>query len=71
MQPQYNVVNYTTQTPIGVAGVVSPWNLPLYVLTFMIAPALAAGNTVVGKPSEMTSVTAWMMCKVLQEAGMR
>lgn len=70
MQPQFSVVNYSTQTPIGVAGLISPWNLPLYLLTFKIAPALAAGNTVVAKPSEMTSVTAWMMCKVFREAGM-
>ena len=69
VQPQFNPVNYSTQTPIGVAGLISPWNLPLYLLTFKIAPALAAGNTVVAKPSEMTSVTAWMMCKVFQEAG--
>eukprot|EP00117_Sycon_ciliatum_P027211 scpid63350/ scgid22159/ Aldehyde dehydrogenase family 8 member A1; Retinal dehydrogenase 4 len=70
VQPQFNAVNYSTQTPIGVAGLISPWNLPLYLLTFKIAPALAAGNTVVAKPSEMTSVTAWMMCKVFQEAGL-
>lgn len=51
------------------AGLISPWNLPVYLLTFKIAPAIAAGNTVVCKPSEMTSVTAWMMAKVLNEAG--
>ncbi|KAL0967116.1 hypothetical protein UPYG_G00247980 [Umbra pygmaea] len=62
-------VNYTVRSPVGVAGLISPWNLPLYLLTWKIAPALAAGNTVVAKPSEMTSVTAWMMCKLLEEAG--
>lgn len=52
-----------------VAGLISPWNLPLYLLTWKIAPAIACGNTVVAKPSEMTSVTAWMMCKLLEKAG--
>ncbi|XP_061667647.1 2-aminomuconic semialdehyde dehydrogenase isoform X2 [Syngnathoides biaculeatus] len=51
------------------SGLISPWNLPLYLLTWKIAPAIAAGNTVVAKPSEMTSVTAWMMCKMMQQAG--
>ena len=62
-------MNYSIRCPIGVAGLISPWNLPIYLLTFKIAPAIAAGNTVVCKPSEMTSVTAWMMAKVLNEAG--
>ncbi|XP_075900758.1 2-aminomuconic semialdehyde dehydrogenase [Nelusetta ayraudi] len=62
-------LNYTIRSPVGVAGLISPWNFPLYLLTWKIAPALAAGNTVVAKPSEMTSVTAWMMCKILQQAG--
>ena len=62
-------VNYCVRCPIGVAGLISPWNLPLYLLTFKIAPAIAAGNTVVCKPSEMTSVTAWMMAKLMNEAG--
>ncbi|XP_030201379.1 2-aminomuconic semialdehyde dehydrogenase [Gadus morhua] len=62
-------LNYTVRSPVGVAGLISPWNLPLYLLTWKIAPAVAAGNTVVAKPSEMTSVTAWMMCKLMQEAG--
>lgn len=52
-----------------VAGLISPWNLPLYLLTWKIAPAIATGNTVVAKPSEMTSVTAWKMCKLMQQAG--
>lgn len=54
-----------------VAGLISPWNLPLYLLTWKIAPAIAAGNTVIAKPSEMTSVTAWMFCKLLDKAGNR
>lgn len=62
-------MNYCVRCPIGVAGLISPWNLPLYLLTFKIAPAIAAGNTVVCKPSEMTSVTAWMMAKLMNEAG--
>ena len=62
-------VNYCVRCPVGVAGLISPWNLPIYLLTFKIAPAIAAGNTVVCKPSEMTSVTAWMMAKLLNEAG--
>ncbi|XP_033847001.1 2-aminomuconic semialdehyde dehydrogenase [Periophthalmus magnuspinnatus] len=62
-------LNYTIRCPVGVAGLISPWNLPLYLLTWKIAPAIATGNTVVAKPSEMTSVTAWMMCKLMQKAG--
>ncbi|CAH1247981.1 ALDH8A1 [Branchiostoma lanceolatum] len=62
--------NYTVRTPVGVAGLISPWNLPLYLLTWKIAPAIACGNTVVCKPSEMTSVTAWMMCRLLNDAGL-
>ena len=64
-----DAINYTSRMPAGVAGLISPWNLPLYLLTFKVAPALAYGNTVVCKPSEMTSVTAWMMCQVMKEAG--
>ncbi|CAI5683570.1 unnamed protein product [Oreochromis niloticus] len=62
-------LNYTVRCPVGVAGLISPWNLPLYLLTWKIAPAIAAGNTVVAKPSEMTSVTAWMLCKLIQQAA--
>ncbi|TNM95010.1 hypothetical protein fugu_017769 [Takifugu bimaculatus] len=62
-------LNYTLRCPVGVAGLISPWNLPLYLLTWKIAPAIAAGNTVVAKPSEMTSVTAWMLCKLMEQAG--
>ncbi|XP_034018531.1 2-aminomuconic semialdehyde dehydrogenase [Thalassophryne amazonica] len=62
-------LNYTIRCPVGVAGLISPWNFPLYLLTWKLAPAIAMGNTVVAKPSEMTSVTAWMMCELMQEAG--
>ncbi|XP_073075740.1 2-aminomuconic semialdehyde dehydrogenase isoform X5 [Manis javanica] len=62
-------LHYTVQAPVGIAGLISPWNLPLYLLTWKIAPAIAAGNTVIAKPSELTSVTAWMMCKLLERAG--
>lgn len=63
-------INYTVRQPIGVVGLISPWNLPLYLLTWKIAPALATGNTVVCKPSELSPVTAWMLCRVLNEAGL-
>jgi acyl-CoA reductase-like NAD-dependent aldehyde dehydrogenase len=61
--------NYTCRSPVGVAGLICPWNLPLYLLTFKIAPAIAAGCTVVCKPSEMTSHTAYMLAQVCKEAG--
>lgn len=64
------VINYTTRTPIGVAGCISPWNLPLYLFTWKIAPALAAGNTVVAKPSEITPMTAYLLSELCIEAGM-
>lgn len=63
-------VNYTTRKPIGVVGCISPWNLPLYLFTWKIAPALAAGNCVVAKPSEITPYTAWMLSKLCIEAGL-
>ncbi|XP_048250961.1 2-aminomuconic semialdehyde dehydrogenase-like isoform X2 [Haliotis rufescens] len=63
-------VNYTVKQPVGVAGLISPWNLPLYLLTFKIAPAIITGNTIVAKPSEMTSVTAFKLCEVFNAAGL-
>ncbi len=63
-------INYTTRTPIGVAGCISPWNLPLYLFTWKIAPALAAGCTVVAKPSELTPMTAFLFSKLCMEAGL-
>ncbi|PRP76109.1 aldehyde dehydrogenase [Planoprotostelium fungivorum] len=65
-----SITNYTVRTPVGVAGLISPWNLPLYLLTWKIAPALSVGNTIVCKPSEFTSVTAWMLCSVMRDAGL-
>jgi aminomuconate-semialdehyde/2-hydroxymuconate-6-semialdehyde dehydrogenase len=61
------ILNYTLRKPIGVAGLISPWNLPLYLLSWKLAPALACGNTVVAKPSEFTSLTAGRFCQLLQE----
>ena len=63
-------INYTTRTPVGVAGCISPWNLPLYLFTWKIAPALAAGNTVVAKPSEITPMTAYLFSELCIEAGL-
>lgn len=62
-------LNYTLRHPIGVAGCISPWNLPLYLFTWKIAPALAAGNTVVAKPSEVTPMTAYLLSRICDEVG--
>lgn len=61
-------INYTTRTPIGVAGCISPWNLPLYLFSWKVAPALACGCTVVGKPSELTPMTASLFSALCMEA---
>jgi len=63
-------VNYTRRAPLGVVGCISPWNLPLYLLTWKIAPALAMGNCVVAKPSELTPYTAWKLGEIVKEAGL-
>lgn len=63
-------INYTLRHPIGVAGCISPWNLPLYLFTWKIAPALASGNCVVAKPSEITPMTAYMLSELCIEAGL-
>ena len=60
-------LNYTLREPVGVAACISPWNLPIYLLTWKIAPALAAGNTVVAKPSEITPMTAFILSKICKE----
>ena len=65
-----SAINYTLRNPIGVAGCVSPWNLPLYLFTWKIAPALAAGNCVVAKPSEITPMTAYLLSEICIEAGL-
>ncbi|MBP7093744.1 MAG: aldehyde dehydrogenase [Candidatus Kapabacteria bacterium] len=69
-QTDENTINYTTRQPIGVVGCISPWNLPLYLFTWKIAPALAAGNTVVAKPSELTPMTAFMLGQICTDAGL-
>lgn len=63
-------INYTLRQPLGVVGCISPWNLPLYLFTWKIAPALAAGCTVVAKPSEITPMTAYLLSKICIEAGL-
>ncbi len=62
--------NYTLRQPRGVVGLISPWNLPLYLLSWKIAPALAAGNTAVAKPSELTPMTAYLLSEISQRAGL-
>jgi aminomuconate-semialdehyde/2-hydroxymuconate-6-semialdehyde dehydrogenase len=64
------VINYTLRQPLGVVGCISPWNLPLYLLTWKIAPALAAGNTVLAKPSELTPLTAFRLSELCIQAGL-
>lgn len=64
-----SALNYTLRKPVGVVGCISPWNLPIYLLTWKIAPALAAGNTVVAKPSEVTPMTAHILGEICQEIG--
>lgn len=63
-------LNYTLRPPLGVVGCISPWNLPLYLFTWKIAPALAAGNTVVAKPSEVTPLTAYMLTELCKEINL-
>ncbi|HEX8169254.1 MAG TPA: aldehyde dehydrogenase [Thermoanaerobaculia bacterium] len=63
-------LNYTLRQPMGVAGLISPWNLPLYLLSWKIAPAIASGNTCVAKPSELTPLTAHRLAELSLEAGL-
>lgn len=63
-------LNYTLRRPRGVCGLISPWNLPLYLLTWKIAPAIAAGNTCVAKPSELTPMTAHLLAELCVQAGL-
>ncbi len=63
-------VNYTTRRPIGVVACISPWNLPLYLFSWKIAPALAAGNCVVAKPTEVTPMTSYLLAEVCIKAGL-
>ena len=65
----HRALNYTLRRPVGVVGAITPWNLPLYLLSWKIAPALAAGNTVVAKPSEITPMTAFRLAEICAEVG--
>lgn len=69
-QMEDKAVNYTLRQPIGIVACISPWNLPLYLFTWKIAPALAAGNCVIAKPSEVTPVTAYLLSRICKEAGL-
>jgi aminomuconate-semialdehyde/2-hydroxymuconate-6-semialdehyde dehydrogenase len=68
--PEPQLLNYTLRLPAGVAACISPWNLPLYLFTWKVAPALAAGCTVVAKPSELTPMTAFLLAKACAETGL-
>jgi len=63
-------INYTLRKPRGVVGIISPWNLPLYLFSWKVAPAMAVGNTVIGKPSELTPATASLLAELCIEAGL-
>ncbi len=65
-----SAINYTLRQPIGVVGCISPWNLPLYLFTWKIAPALAAGNCVIAKPSEVTPMSSYLLSLLCMEAGL-
>ncbi len=69
-QMEERAINYTLRQPLGIVGCISPWNLPLYLFTWKIAPALAAGNCVLAKPSEVTPVTAFLLSRICIEAGL-
>ena len=69
-QMEDKAINYTLRQPIGIVGCISPWNLPLYLFTWKIAPALAAGNCVIAKPSEVTPMTAYLLSLICIEAGL-
>jgi len=66
----FNAMNFTLRQPIGIVGCISPWNLPLYLFTWKIAPAIAAGNCVIAKPSEITPMTAYLLGEICTEAGL-
>jgi aminomuconate-semialdehyde/2-hydroxymuconate-6-semialdehyde dehydrogenase len=69
-QMENTAINYTLRQPVGVVGCISPWNLPLYLFTWKIAPALAAGNCVIAKPSEVTPLTSYMLAHICAKAGL-
>ena len=68
--PMDSALNYTLRRPVGVMALITPWNLPLYLLSWKVAPALAMGNTVVAKPSEVTPLTAGLLAEVIHSAGL-
>lgn len=68
--PMADAINYTLRKPLGVVGLITPWNLPLYLLSWKVAPALAMGNTIVAKPSELTPLTADALGRIAMEAGL-
>ena len=68
--PALGALSYTHRAPVGVAGLISPWNLPLLLFSWKVAPAIACGNTVVAKPSELTPMTAYLMGEIFNEAGL-
>src|SRR5207248_7337199 len=61
--------NYTLRQPRGIAGLISPWNLPLYLLSWKMAPAIAVGNTAMAKPSALTPMTAYLRCEIVRAPG--
>jgi aminomuconate-semialdehyde/2-hydroxymuconate-6-semialdehyde dehydrogenase len=63
-------INYTLRQPIGIVGCISPWNLPLYLFTWKIAPAIACGNCVIAKPSEFSPTTAYLLGEICKDAGL-
>lgn len=65
-----NAINFTLRKPLGIVGCISPWNLPLYLFTWKIAPAIAAGNCVIAKPSEVTPMTAFLLSEICIKAGL-
>ena len=65
-----NATNYVVNKPVGVGALITPWNLPLYLLSWKVAPAIGMGNTVVCKPSELTPMTADLMMRVIDEVGL-
>lgn len=69
-QTDQTAINYTYRKPVGLAGCISPWNLPIYLFSWKIAPALAAGCCVVAKPSEVTPMTAYLLSEVCKEVGL-
>ncbi len=69
-QTDSTALNYTLRNPRGIAGLISPWNLPLYLFTWKVAPALATGNVAVAKPSEVTPMTAFLFTEICREAGL-